>query len=216
MANDTPKATGEGLLQVPVDTVGFGGSLTGSMEADFYSLPGFGSSGVQGYAFSQAGSRVTGFAVPSELVPFDTRVFLQSFGRMTAPGAIPTNSDPSSSTLVIAGAAPCLGDCMVAAGRFQIGVTWPSDPGVVVNGAEGANGAFWFFDPDNAELVVKVLNGCGTTGFDRYWVFAGSLTDVQVTITVTDTSTGDVRAYDNPLGKAFAPILDTDAFATCP
>lgn len=216
LANNTPKSAGEGLLQVPLDTVGFGGSLTGWAEADFYSVPGFGPSGLHGYAFSQAGSRVTGFAVPSEMVPFDSRVFLQSFGRMTAPGAIPTNADPSSSTLVSAGAAPCLGDCMVSEGRFQVGAAWPDDLGVVVNGAEGANGTFWFFDEDNAKLMVKVLNSCGTTGSERYWVFAGGLTDVQVTITVTDTSSGDVRTYDDTLGKSFAPILDTDAFATCP
>jgi hypothetical protein len=37
-----------------------------------------------------------------------------------------------------------------------------------------------------------------------------------VLIKVTDTETGHVRQYFNPQGKAFAPIQDTNAFATCP
>lgn len=50
----------------------------------------------------------------------------------------------------------------------------------------------------------------------RYWVFAGGLTNVQVTTTVTDTQTGTVKIYTNPLGQAFQPTQDTSAFATCP
>ena len=38
--------------------------------------------------------------------------------------------------------------------------------------------ACWFFQAENVEAVVKVLNGCGIN--DRYWVFAGGLTDVKV------------------------------------
>jgi hypothetical protein len=41
------------------------------------------------------------------------------------------------------------------------------------------------------------------------------LTNVSVTLTVTDTVTGAVRTYTNPQGTAFAPIQDTNAFV-CP
>jgi hypothetical protein len=64
------------------------------------------------------------------------------------------------------------------------------------------------------EVVVKVLDAC--TFNQKFWVFAGGLTDVQVTLKVTDTKTGAVKTYDNPRGAAFQPILDTSAFATCP
>jgi hypothetical protein len=74
-------------------------------------------------------------------------------------------------------------------------------------------GCFSFFDPDNLEVVVKVLDGCWHN--QRYWVFAAGLTDVGVTLTVTDTETGEVHYYTNPLGDAYQPILDTDAFAAC-
>ncbi|MEP6769608.1 MAG: hypothetical protein ABJC61_13125 [Acidobacteriota bacterium] len=50
----------------------------------------------------------------------------------------------------------------------------------------------------------------------RWWVFAGGLTNVEVTLTVSDLHTGAVRTYRNPLGTAFQPLQDTAAFATCP
>lgn len=75
-------------------------------------------------------------------------------------------------------------------------------------------GYFWFFNQDNVEVVVKVLDSCGTS-FDTFWVFASGLTDVFTTIKVTDTETDAVKLYQNPLGTPFVPIQDTAAFATC-
>ena len=77
-------------------------------------------------------------------------------------------------------------------------------------------GLFWFFSAGNIEVVIKVVNACSFAGAPRYWVFAGGLTNVQVVLTVTDTSNGSVKTYTNPQGTAFAPIQDTNAFATCP
>jgi hypothetical protein len=42
------------------------------------------------------------------------------------------------------------------------------------------------------------------------------LTNVEVTLRVTDTRNGTVQTYFNPLGTAFQPVQDTSAFATCP
>ena len=78
----------------------------------------------------------------------------------------------------------------------------------------GDTGDFWFFTPDNIEVVVKALNGCGENS--RYWVFGAGLTNINVVTTVTDTQTGATKTYVNPQGKAFLPIQDTDAFSTCP
>jgi hypothetical protein len=75
-------------------------------------------------------------------------------------------------------------------------------------------GTFWFFSANNIETIVKVVNGCAFN--QRYWVFGGGLTNVAVTILVTDTQTGILRTYTNPQGTAFQPIQDTNAFATCP
>lgn len=78
----------------------------------------------------------------------------------------------------------------------------------------GDSGYFTFFNPRNTELVVKVLDAC--TDFDRYWVFVSGLTNVEVTLTVTDTKTGTTWQRVNPLNTTYAPILDTEAFDTCP
>lgn len=64
------------------------------------------------------------------------------------------------------------------------------------------------------ELTVKVLNGCGLN--QRYWVFVSATTNIQFTVTVTDTQTGDTQTYASALGFAAAPLQDTNAFSTCP
>ncbi len=91
-----------------------------------------------------------------------------------------------------------------ADGRFGFGDPYPLTED---------SGAFTFFDPANVELLVKVLDGCAIS--QRYWVFVAGLTDVGVTVTVTDTETGEQQIYNSTLGVPFAPILDTDAFALC-
>jgi len=102
-------------------------------------------------------------------------------------------------------------------GRFRVQTRWATPNGQSGDGnavsITGDTGYFWFFNSTNVEMVVKVLNACPS----RYWVFAGGLTNVQVTMTVTDTSSGTVsKTYTNPQGTAFQPIQDTNAFATCP
>ncbi|MCB1037355.1 MAG: hypothetical protein KDD47_26225, partial [Acidobacteria bacterium] len=117
---------------------------------------------------------------------------------------------------------PCMPDATthcLNGGRFRVTAEWERP-----NGTDGdANailassdaGEFWFFNPNNTELLVKVLDGCGTQ-FNSFWVFAAGLTNVDVTITVTDTESLETRVYENPLGTDFEPVLDTQAFATCP
>lgn len=76
-------------------------------------------------------------------------------------------------------------------------------------------GYFWFFDSNNVELVVKVLDACGDP-FNSYWVFAAGLTNLGVGLYVTDLRYNETRTYINPLGTPFTPIQDTSAFSTCP
>jgi hypothetical protein len=75
------------------------------------------------------------------------------------------------------------------------------------------SGTFSFFDPNNLEIVAKVLDACAVNG--RTWVFLAGLTDLAVTITVTDTQSGSVRTYQNPPGMVFRSVLDIDAFPAC-
>ncbi|HEX2254564.1 MAG TPA: vanadium-dependent haloperoxidase [Thermoanaerobaculia bacterium] len=112
---------------------------------------------------------------------------------------------------------PAAGHLCLQDGRFAVQASWRTQDGQEGVGTPGAlsddSGTFWFFNQDNVELTVKVLDGCAA--FDRYWVFASGLTNVEVVLTVTDTSTGKSRNYLNPMGEAFEAIQDTDAFATC-
>src|SRR4029078_7627566 len=71
-------------------------------------------------------------------------------------------------------------------------------------------GFFWFFNPENVEAVVKVLDGCAING--HFWVFAAGLTNVETTLTVTDLLTGARSTFNNPAGTAFQPIQNTAAF----
>ncbi len=101
-------------------------------------------------------------------------------------------------------------------GRFRVTVYYAtpdgaSGPGMGV-GLTGDSGYFWFFDAANIELVVKVLDAC-TLG--NFWVFAGGLTNVGVTLIVEDTQTGATKTYNNAIGTPFAPLQDTRAFS-CP
>ncbi|MCH9648304.1 MAG: CHRD domain-containing protein [Deltaproteobacteria bacterium] len=106
----------------------------------------------------------------------------------------------------------CLND-----GRFMVYADWEtSDATGSAKGFELTedSGVLYFFRDSNIELDVKVLDGCSTNG--RYWVFAAGLTNQGVDLMVEDTLTGETQAYNNPLGTQFQPILDTNAFATCP
>jgi Leucine-rich repeat (LRR) protein len=116
-----------------------------------------------------------------------------------------------------AGCFPGATNLCVANQRFKVEAAWRTGDGRSGAGQAvaltGDTGYFWFFDASNVEAVVKVLDAC--TLNQRFWVFAGGLTDVQVDLTVTDTASGAVRMWRNPQGTAFQPIQDTGAFATC-
>jgi hypothetical protein len=91
-------------------------------------------------------------------------------------------------------------------GRFKLTVSWVS-PTASGLGQQVPlttdTGYFWFFASTNVEMVVKVLNACGVNA--HYWVFAGGLTNVAVTMTVTDMQTGRSGLQHDP-GPAFLPI----------
>ncbi|MCP3959451.1 MAG: hypothetical protein GY719_16500 [bacterium] len=103
-------------------------------------------------------------------------------------------------------------------GRFRVEVSWrdfqgQTGSGQVVPVGSDDSGLFWFFGADNWEMLIKVLDGCGINGY--YWVFAAATTDVEYTLTVTDTQSGTVKEYFNALGQAAAALTDSVAFQTC-
>jgi len=102
-------------------------------------------------------------------------------------------------------------------GRFQVSAAWRTATAQGLGAPVGLTDTtahFWFFSPDNVEVFVKVVRGCAFNS--RFWVFAGGMTNVEVTITVTDMTNGQVKTYTNPLNTPFAPVQDTSAFQGCP
>jgi hypothetical protein len=99
--------------------------------------------------------------------------------------------------------------------RFSVTVTFIDPrtskvgPGQAVALAADTTGAFWFFDSANLELMIKVINGQAVNG--HFWVYYGALSDVDYTITVTDTKTGAKKTYHNPKGT-LASHGDVNAF----
>jgi hypothetical protein len=118
--------------------------------------------------------------------------------------------------------AACIDDAdtvCLEGGRFQVEAVWRTSDGNTGTGqvipSTGNSALLWFFSPDNAEVLVKVLDAC-VEPFNRYWVFFAATTNVDFTVTVTDTQTGVVREYTNPLGQAAESVQDTVSFDTCP
>jgi PKD repeat protein len=127
----------------------------------------------------------------------------------------------SKSVVVAAGTAGCTPSSTtlcLSNSRFSVTAAWRTNDGRTGLGTgvklTPDSGYFWFFNSANIEVIAKVLNACALN--NRIWAFAAGLTNVEVTLTVTDTNNGTVKQYRNPLGTAFQPVQDTSAFATCP
>ena len=108
----------------------------------------------------------------------------------------------------------------VLGGRFRISVTGANFSNVPFVGktvplASTDSAIFWFFQPANFELLIKMVDGCSLN--NRYWVFYAATTNVAFTIRVDDTFADETVIYENALGST-ADIAETDsnAFATCP
>jgi hypothetical protein len=101
---------------------------------------------------------------------------------------------PRSQTACPAGA--CLG-------AFQVSVEWVDPATGQTHQAAGVplsegSAYFWFFDPSNIELIVKVLDGHAVNG--HWWVFSGALSNVEYTIRIDRPDQGLSRTYHNAAG----------------
>jgi hypothetical protein len=154
----------------------------------------------------------------------DTGAFPDSKSAKARTGStIPMNEsnfdfEPQVSTkIALAAEGSCVSDdltmCLLN-NRFQVKVDWENQRngntgvGTVVPISD-TTGSFWFFNDENLELVVKVLDGTPVNG--KFWFFYGALSDVIYTITVTDTEAEEVKQYVNPAGN-ICGLGDTTAF----
>lgn len=141
----------------------------------------------------------------SRILPEGTNVGLQLGAQAVVPDADPGCFDEDTI-------------CLADDNRFKVEVDWrdfggASGPGIAFPRSDDS-GTFFFLDPDNTELLIKLIDGCAFN--DHFWVFYAATTNVEFEVTVTDTLTNTSRVYDNPLGQPAPAIVDTQAFATCP
>ncbi len=99
--------------------------------------------------------------------------------------------------------------------RFAVVVGWwtgdgESGPATVVQAGTNDSGLFTFFNRENWEILIKVLDGCALNG--HMWVYGASTTDLGYRVRVTDTLTGAAREYRNEPGLPAPAITDAKAF----
>ncbi len=107
--------------------------------------------------------------------------------------------------------------------RFAVSARWRTNaqPGTLTDGqalvagcANPGSGLFQFFSPNNWEIMVKALNGCGLN--DRYWIFSSATTNVFYRMEVFDVVGGEQKIYFNYPGPPAPAVTDVNAFPTCP
>jgi hypothetical protein len=107
--------------------------------------------------------------------------------------------------------------------RFAISARWRTDPAPgsltnaqaqVAGAANAGSGLFQFFSPDNWEIMVKALDGCGLN--NRYWIFSAATTNVYYRLEVLDVKSGTQKIYFNYPGPPAPAVTDTSALAVCP
>ncbi len=129
---------------------------------------------------------------------------------------------PSTATVTITDNEPCVESDTIScldAGRFKVQIDWrdfggDQDDARRVPVVSDDSALYYFFEPDNWEMLVKVLDGCSFN--NHFWVFAAATTNVEYSLTVTDTQEGETFFFQNPLGNPSEALTEIEAFATCP
>jgi len=125
------------------------------------------------------------------------------------PNPLVVRAFGSSGTCIPTSTSLCLLD-----GRFQVEAEWTDFAGnsgvAYVEQLTPDTGYFWFFSESNVEIVAKLVDGSAFN--QHFWVYYGALSNVEYTLTVTDTvAGGPPRIYRNPLGQ-FGSFGDIEAF----
>jgi hypothetical protein len=75
------------------------------------------------------------------------------------------------------------------------------------------SGLFYFFNENNWEMLVKVVDGCAFN--NHYWVFAAATTNIEYVLTVTDEETG-AEDCDYERVPRTITALDADSITISP
>ncbi len=99
-------------------------------------------------------------------------------------------------------------------GGYKVSMCYKTPEGVVGQAksgvwASGQSGILWFFDRGNAEVLVKVLDGCANNG--HRWVFVAPVTTLEFNLWVTGPN-GDRWPLSNQQNVTASTKSDTSAF----
>lgn len=99
-------------------------------------------------------------------------------------------------------------------GGYRVSMCFETKEGTVGEARAGIwasdqSGLLWFFSRGNAEVLVKVLDGCSHNG--HRWIFVAPVTDVAFNLHVTSVG-GREWTHRNRLGETAATASDTSAF----
>ena len=97
---------------------------------------------------------------------------------------------------------------------FKVAICYETPGGEVGEGKAGIwasreSGLLWFFNPKNAEVLVKVLDGCGQNG--HRWVYVGPVTDLAFNLYV-QSADGTNWSHHNRQGRTAVSRSDNYAF----
>lgn len=106
-------------------------------------------------------------------------------------GAADSVSSPSEEGCMESATTLCLQE-----GRYEVTVEFTANgetmPAKVARPRTEDSGLFYFFEPNNWEMLLKVLDGCGVN--QHHWVFAATASDVGIRLVVRDTTLPDQNA----------------------
>lgn len=141
-------------------------------------------------------------------------------------GAFATSYPLLKSHLSPSGCVPDADTACLLGGRFKVEVTWTTasatGAGQIMSfsgqRAESDQSAFfWFFNPTNFEMAVKMVDAC-VPPWNSYWVFVSGLTNQAYQVDITRVGLSNpqtTKSYTNPLGTLPTTIADIIAFS-CP
>ena len=217
-------AEGAGILTLGVERVG---GTTGAVAVDYATANGtavagqdyVATSGTLQFAAGEAGPQTITVPLLDDGDSEDAETFRIELSNPTGEAGL---GIPRIATATIADDEPCIQSDTVSClenGRFRVSVRWRDFDDATGDGrpvvADVTDSTLlWFFEAENWEMLVKVINGCGFN--QNFWVFAAATTNVEFTLRITDTDTGVIREYTNPLGTSAPALTDIEAFATCP
>lgn len=103
---------------------------------------------------------------------------------------------------------------LVFDGGYNVSMCYETSGGAVGEAkagvwASGESGLLWFFNRDNAEVLVKVLNGCHVN--QHRWVYVAPVTDLAFNLYVADGA-GRTWSHRNRQGVTASTRSDSEAF----